>query len=249
MASHLAFIGGGLRACVTSRTDRPDPVYLIDLDGIAGGWPRERVTTLVGYTDDVEVARVTFPVPMSSHPIDAVNLKDPRLGLYAQLTELCDRHAVTNGRVRISLASSEQGASLTVNEYETLLMRHDLAEVLQNPLRFAVQHVRHVWENPGAVPFKALDYAKYDLVSAVNRFVDAVGLGASWVERILGRLLSVPASRFLRPRRSVDLLVSDTQSDGHARVIHGAYQSPILLQWSSPPRRIRRLDVRVSRFE
>src|SRR5207248_1582454 len=40
--SHLAFIGGGLRACVTYRTARPSPVYLIDLDGVAAGRPRPR---------------------------------------------------------------------------------------------------------------------------------------------------------------------------------------------------------------
>ena len=58
-------------------------------------------------------------------------------------------------------------------------MRHDLAEVLRNPLRFAIEKARHMWDDPSAVPFKAIDYAKYDLVRAVNQFVDAVGLRAS----------------------------------------------------------------------
>jgi thiamine phosphate synthase YjbQ (UPF0047 family) len=246
--SHLAFIGGGLRASVTYRTDRPDPVYLIDLDGVAGGKPRKRFTTIVGYSDEVEVARVQFSVPVSSHPVDAVNLKDPRIGLYSEIDALLDRHGVTKGRVRMALASNEQCAALTVNEYETLLMRHDLAEVLQNPFRFAVQKARHVWNDPGAVPYKAIDYAKYDLVSAVNSFVDAVGLGASRIERILGRILAVPASHFLRTRRTIDLLVSDEQSGGPGRLIHGTYQAPLLLQWSGASRRSRLIEVTLTRF-
>jgi hypothetical protein len=246
--SHLAFIGSGLRACVTYRTARPGPAYLIDLDGVTGGKPRRRMTTIVGYNDEVEVARLTFAVPVSSHPIDAVNLKDSRLGLYDQLAELLDHYELTKGRVRLSLAPAEQSASLTVNEYETLLMRHDLAEVLQNPFRFAIQKARHVWADPGAVPFKAIDYAKYDLVSAVNSFVDAVGLSASRIERILGRILAVPASHFLRTRRSVDLLVSDAQSSGRGRLLHGAYQAPVLVQWSTASQKTRLIEVTVTRF-
>ena len=99
-------------------------------------------------------------VPVSStHPVDAVNLKDARLGLYDQLGELIRKHGVEKGRVRLSLGSGEQFASLTVNEYETLLMRYDLAEVLRNPLRFAAQKAKHAWDDPRAVPSKAIDYA------------------------------------------------------------------------------------------
>ena len=53
---------------------------------------------------------------------------------------------------------------MTINEYETLLMQHDLAEVLRNPLKFAAQKARHAWSDPLAVPVKAMEYAKYDLV-------------------------------------------------------------------------------------
>ena len=34
-------------------------------------------------------------------------------------------------------------------------MRHDLAEVLRNPLRFAAEKARHAWNDPRAVPMKA----------------------------------------------------------------------------------------------
>ncbi len=94
--------------------------------------------------------------------------------MYGQLADLIARHGVEKGRVRLDLAPGEQFASLTVNEYETLLMRHDLAEVLRNPLRFAAQKAKHAWDDPRAVPSKTIDYAKYDLVRALNRLLDAL---------------------------------------------------------------------------
>ena len=207
--SHLAFIGSGLRSCVSYVTRRPGPVSFIDLDGVNAGKPRRRITTLVGYDNEVEVAKTTLHVPVSAtHPVDAVNLKEARLGLYGQLADLIATHGVEKGRVRLDLAAGEQFASLTVNEYETLLMRYDLAEVLKNPLRFAAQKAKHAWDDPRAVPSKTIDYAKYDLVRALNRLVDALGLAESAIERVLAQALAVPASRFLRMKRSVDLLVS-----------------------------------------
>lgn len=246
--SHLAFIAGGLHSCVSYINRRPGPVFFIDLDGVNAGTPRRRATTLVGYNQETVVARATLHVPVSSHPINAVNLKDPKLGLYAQLAELIDAHGVTKGRVKLELGSGEQFASLTVNEYETLLMQHDLAEVLRNPLRFAAEKARHAWNDPRAVPGKALDYAKYDLVRAVNRLVDAVGLGASRIERLVARALEAPVSRFLRMKRSVDLLVSDSHSPGRGVVVEGTYQAPIMVQWRPARYGTRAVDVTVTRF-
>ena len=150
--------------------------------------------------------------------------------------------------MRIELGPGEQFASLTVNEYETLLMQHDLAEVLKNPLRFAAEKARHAWNDPRAVPAKAIGYAKYDLVRAVNRLVDTLGLRASAIERLLARTLEVPASRFMRMRRSVDLLVSDAKTPGHGAVIEGTYQTPILVQWRPAPGATRELRVTLSQF-
>ena len=65
--SHLMFILGGLRACV-SYPVRPDPVYFVELDGTCEGTPRSRKTVLVGYDDEIEVARTTLRVPVSAHP-------------------------------------------------------------------------------------------------------------------------------------------------------------------------------------
>jgi hypothetical protein len=247
--SHLAFIAGGLHACVSYVNRRPGPVYFIDLDGVNGETPRRRVTTLVGYNHETVVARATLQVPVSSHPINAVNLKDPRLGLYAQVADLIERHGVTKGRVRLELDPAEHYASLTVNEYETLLMQHDLAEVLRNPLRFAAEKARHAWNDPRAVPGKALDYAKYDLVRALNRLVDALGLGASRIEHLVARALEAPVSRFLRMKRSVDLLVSDTRTPGEGAVVEGTYQTPIMVQWRPAPDGARAIGVTLTRFQ
>jgi hypothetical protein len=247
--SHLAFIGSGLRACVSYVMRRPGPVSFIDLDGVHGGQPRRRMTTLVGYDNEVEIAKATLQVPVSAtHPVDAVNLKDARLGLYDQLGELIREHGVEKGRIRLSLGPGEQFASLTVNEYETLLMRYDLAEVLKNPLRFAAQRAKHAWDDPRAVPSKTIDYAKYDLVRAVNRLVDALGLAESGIERVLSKALAVPASRFLRMKRSVDLLVSDSKTPGHGMVVEGAYQTPIMVQWRRADRGERQVGVTLTRF-
>ena len=248
--SHLTFMGSGLHACVSYLTRRPGPVYFIDLDGVqAEGNPRRRVTTLVGYNTEVEVARETIVVPVSSHPIEAVNLKDRRFGLFEQAAELIARHGVQKGRVRLQLAGSEQHASLTVNEYETLLMQRDLAEVLRDPLRFAAEKARHAWNDPLALPAKAVEYAKYDLVRALNQLVEVLGSRGARLERIVARALAVPASRFLRMKRSVDLLVSDAATPGRGAIVEGTYQAPILVQWRRPETRVRRIDVAVLRFE
>ena len=127
-------------------------------------------------------------------------------------------------------------------------MRYDLAEVLKNPLRFAAQRAKHVWDDPRAVPSKTIDYAKYDLVRGLNRLVDALGLGESAFERVFSQALAVPASRFLRMKRSVDLLISDTRSQGHGAVVEGQYQAPIMVQWRRADRGERLVTATLTRF-
>lgn len=246
--SHLAFIGGGLRAYVTAPSSGADPVLFIDLDGMSGGRPRQRSTRLVGFNGEVEVARRTIPVRVSPGPIDAVDLQDPRHGLYQEIDELLARHGVAKGRVHLALAPGELGACLTVNEYETLLMRDDMADVLQDPLRFAARRTRHLWADPAGGAQSAIECARGDLARAVGRFVDAAGLGASWIEHILRLIVAVPTSRFLLTRRSIDLLVSDDQCPGRGQVFHGRYQAAVLLQWHRAARHTRAIDVRVARF-
>jgi len=147
-----------------------------------------------------------------------------------------------SGRIRLSLAPGERHAGLTVNEYETLLMRHDLSEVLRDPLRFMAEKAGHMLGNPRAIPAKTLDYAKYDFVRVMNTGLDTLRLRGSIVEKLLARTLAVPAARFFRMRRSVSLLVSETER-GQLGIVEGPYQSPILVQWQSAPRKARILDV------
>ena len=240
--SHLAFIASGLRPCVT-HPNRPDEaVYFVDLDGVVEGRPRKRLTRLIGFRQERAVRTTRIEVPVSAHPIDSVNLKDPRLGVYSQLADFVASAGVGKGRLRIVLDPTERHSALTVNEYETLLMKYDLAEVLRNPLRFMAEKYRHAMANPRAVPAKTLGYAKYDFVRVLNKSLDTLRLRGSIVEKVLARSLAVPAARFFRMRRSVSLLVSD-RLDGTHGLIEGTYQSPILVQWQSTPRQSRILEV------
>jgi thiamine phosphate synthase YjbQ (UPF0047 family) len=245
--SHLAFMAAGLSTCV-SYVNRPqEPVCFVDLDGITDGRPRRRLTSIVGFTRERQVARLTIDVPVSDHPVDSVNLKDPKLGIYEQIVDLVKRHGVMSGRVRLELAGGERQAGLTVNEYETLLMRHDLADVLRNPFRFAAEKGRHMWAHPRQIPAKARDYAKYDMVRAMNQVLDLTGLRASLLERLFARAIAVPAGRFLRMKRAVNLRVRE--SDGRGVIADGRYQSPILVQWNRPDARVRTIEAAITRFE
>jgi len=246
--SHLAVMAGALRSCVSYRNRPGEPVCFVDLDGVHAGRPRRRLTTVLGYSHEERVATARLVVPVSGHAVDSVNLKDPNLGIYEQCTALVAKHGVTKGRIRLSLAPGERHAGLTVNEYETLLMRHDLSEVLRDPLRFMAEKAGHILGNPRAIPAKTLGYAKYDLVRVFNQFVDTLGLRESFVESVLSCAIAMPAARFLRMKRAVSLLVSDRDSAGQGAITEGTYQSPILVQWHRGPQPSRVLDVTLTRF-
>lgn len=244
--SHLAYISAGLRNCIVSNHRPGQPVFFVDLDGVNRGLQRERKTTVVGFTDEEVVDRFSVEVPVSGHAVDSVNLRTTP-GLVETVHERLHATGVRKGRVDIVLEPGELHAGLTVNEYETLLMRHDLVEVLRNPLRFMAEKGRHMWEDPRAIPTKTLDYAKYDLVHVLNQMISAFGADESWIETILAKILGAPASRFLRMKRSLQLLVSDVEGD--ARVVTGRYQSPILVQWKPSEHRSRRLAISIVSFE
>ena len=248
--SHLAFISAGLRSCVTYRPRPGEPVHFIDLDGVHEGRPRQRLTTVLGFNTEEEVARGRIEVRMSAHPVDSINLKDPSFGIYQRCQELIDRHDVAKGRIELALAPSEDQAGLTVNEYETLLMQHDLAEVIRNPLRFMAEKSRHLLADPRAIPNKTIGYAKYDMVRVFNQLVDTLKLSNSTLEQIISRFfVGAPARHFLRMKRSVSLPVSDRDTPGEGRVAQGRFQSPILVQWRQAEHRTRFVDITLTRFQ
>ncbi len=246
--SHLAFIAGGLRPCVTHPNRPGETVYFVELDGINDGRPRRRLTRVIGFRHEAIVARTRLDVPMSRHPIESVNLKDPRLGIYDRLADFVARAGVGTGRLHLALDPGERHAALTVNEFETLLMKYDLAAVLREPLRFMAVQYRGLLANPRAVPGKALGYAQYDLVRVLNSGLDTLGLQGSIVEKVLARTLAVPAARFFRIGRSVHLLVAERE-DGRRGFVEGQYQSPILVQWQKSPRPARVLHATLTRLE
>jgi len=242
--SHLTFIGAGLRNCVTYTARADAPVYLIDLDGTTDALCRRRETTILAYDRERVIAQASMAVGVSRHPIDSINLADARFGLIDQVNDLLAKTGVERGRVDVSLAPCERHAGLTVNEYETLLMRHDLLDVLRNPLHFARLKGRHMLDDLRTIPGKTLSYAKYDMVRVLNSLMDALGLEQSSFERLVAKAMALPARRFIRSRR-VTFLAAPEQGGSVARIVRGTYQSPILVQWQPAASQERRLEVSV----
>ena len=246
--SHLTFMGAGLRNCVTYMNEPGQPVYFIELDGIYKEHRRRRRTTVLAYNDEEIVHRARVAIPVTDgHLIDSLNLKDSRYGLYERLDEWLDTYGVEKGRIDIRLAAEERHAGLTVNEYETLLMRNDLPRVLADPLRYMVQRGKKLLRHPASIPGKTRDYATYDLIHLFNELMDTVPLGRSVIDRILS-VLSTPASRVLGLKRHVTLPVSDSEETGPDRIVQGTYQSPIMVQHACPDSGVRHLDITLRRF-
>jgi len=243
--SHLTFIGAGMRNCVTYNTRPNAPVYFIELDGRTDAMHRQRKTTIVAYDAERVVAQTSVSVAVSKHPIDSVNLADPRLGIIDEVNDLLGRSGLARGRVDLMIEASEPNAGLTVNEYETLLMQHDLVEVLRNPLRFAKIKAQNIFDDPLAIPGKTLSYAKYDVVRVLNSMMEALRLDQSSLERLIAKVMAVPARRFVRSRR-VSFLATIEPGYPTARIVRGTYQSPILVQWQAAVTQTRRLNISIT---
>ena len=129
-------------------------------------------------------------------------------------------------------------------------MQHDLAEVLREPLRFMREKASHLLARPRAPsPTAASTTPSTTWCSIFNQLFDTFRMNESVVERLLARVLAVPASRFLRMKRSVSLLVSDRVTEGVGRPIQGTYQSPILVQWAKASAKQREVEVVLTRFK
>ena len=246
--AHLAFITSGMTNCARYVNRRREPVFFVDLDGVSAGATRRRLTSVIGFSTEEVVARERIIIPMSTHPIDSVSLKDPRFGVYQQIQELVARHGIVKGRVQLTLSPGERHAALTINEYEPLLMSEDMADVLLDPLRIFAQRGRHLLANPWTIPNRTFDCATYDLVRACNTLFDALCMSESMLEKAFACLVAVPARRFLRMKRSVSLLVSDTARTGRGTLAEGEYQCPILLQWAKADARERAVYLTLLRL-
>lgn len=242
--SHLTFIGARMRNCVTHPTHTQAPVHFIDLDGTpSDGFRRERKTTIVGFDRERPVADISIRVPVSRHPVDSVNLADPRLGLLDSINDHLKRTGIEYARVDLKVDSAERNVGLTVNEYETLLIKHDLVEVLQNPLRFARIKGLNMIADPLSIPAKTVSYAQYDAVRILNSFMEAFRIDQSSFERMVAKMLSLPARYYFRSRR-VSFLAS-CDGGNVSRLIRGTYQSPILVQWQSAEKQTRNIDLTI----
>jgi hypothetical protein len=175
-------------------------------------------------------------------------LRDESIGLFDRLADLVRWHGITKGRIDISLDTNENQAGLSVNEYETLLMRNDLVDVLKNPVQFMAQHGRDALRNPLTIPGKTLNYAQYDLVQVLNELMDKTRMSESFLEKVLAKFMALPASRFLRMKRNVSLLVTDREGNGEGSIVQGTYQSPILIQWAKAESQTRRLKIQLLQF-
>ena len=246
--SHLTYISSGLENCVTYVNKPSTPVYFIDLDGVCDGKARQRKTTVFGYNSEELVGIVPLSIPVSDHRIDSVNLRDPRLGIFEQLEEQVRKYGIERGRIEIVLAPEEDHVALTVNEFETLLMQNDVADILSNPMKFMAQKSWNMLRDPGTVPVKMLNYAKYDLVHIVNKTLDKLNMSSSMVGRGIQSVLANKAAKALRMKRFVSLLVSDSANQQGPGIVSGTYQSPILIQWNSKSNNTRRLEATIYRF-
>ena len=246
--SHLTFMSAGLQNCVTYTNTAQVPIYFIDLDGLSPHARRTRRTTMLLYNQETVAYRGTLAIPtQTAHPIEAFNLRDPQYGLFAHLQHVIEVSGIEHGRIDIRLAPRERHVGLTVNEYETMLMRNDLPDVLRDPLRYMLRHSTALLCHPAAIPAKMRDYALYDLIHLYNEVMDTVQIGRTLLERGLS-FLSGPALRLFRLKRGIQLFIAGRGEAGRERIMQGLYQSPILIQYQQAAQGVRRLEITLWAF-
>ena len=209
--AHLAYMGAGLVACTC--TTPQEALALVDLDGVnrETGRQRTRRVTAVGFASMHDVASFTVNVPAPPRAVGAVSLRDPRLGLMVRIQAVLSRHAVSWGCVELALEgaepeAAEPEAALVVNEYETQLMRHDVARMLRAPRYFQTAA---------------------QVAAAASPNTDFYGTQAP----VSTPAMPKPAPE-LRMHPAIRLLVQPADN-GTSRLVQGRYQSPILLHRKS----------------
>ena len=166
-------------------------------------------------------------MPVSKHPIDSVNLADPRLGLLEQINELLARSG-PRARPRRHRRSrpSERNVGLTVNEYETLLMQTRPRRGAEGPAALrGDQGAAHARRPARRSPARRSNYAKYDVVRVLNSLMEALRLDQSSLERLVAKVMSVPARGSCARAGSAS---SPARDGDHAaaRVVRGTYSEP-----------------------
>ena len=247
--SHLTFISAGLKNCVTYINKPNLPIYFIELDGVYKHYRRNRQTTILAYNKEEIIYHDRFFIHVAGeHPINSFNLKDPRYGLFPHLNDLIDYYGVDKGLIDIRLAKEERHAALTVNEFETLLMRNDLPNAMSNPLLYVFRRLKKLLQNPASIPGKTRSYAIYDLIYFYNELIKKIQVGPSLINKV-APYMSTPASRIFRLKRHINLLVSNSVEMGSGRIVQGTYQSPILLQRKRANKDIRCLEITLRHFK
>jgi hypothetical protein len=219
------------------------------LDGVSEHGHRTRQTNAMFYNDEEVVFQQKVNIAISQHPIDSINLRDPKLGYLDKLNEILHTYEIENGRIDISLDPTERFAGLTVNEYETLLMTYDLVQILKNPMKFMGKKGKYLLQHPGKIPTRTKEYAKYDFVHIFNELMDSFGMSQSVFEKLLARVIALPAEKFLGVKRNVSFLISNNGSNNTAKIVQGRYQSPILVQWKESPNASRVLTLTITRYK
>lgn len=246
--AHLTFIGAGLQGCVTLDDPASAPPWLVELDGVSEHEHRRRQVIAVGFEREIVVADRVVDVPVSP-TADALDLRDPGRGVWPVVAEMLGRHEIDHGRLDIALDPEESHAGLSVNEHETLLMQHDLAQVLRDPVHFALERGRHLAKDPGALFNKGLDYARHDAFKLIGRVEAMLGRGGSLALRVAERFLGPAAGRILRVRPSISFPACPELATGDLPLVQGRYQSPLLVQWRAPRSGRRMVHVKLVRFE
>lgn len=247
--SHLTFIGSGLKNCVNYLNKPYTPVYFIDLDGVSENVSRKRHTNAMYYNAEEVVFQHKVRIPVSKHPIDSINLRDPKLGYLDKLSDILQKYEIEKGRIDIVLDPAESNVGVTVNEYETLLMTHDLVEVFKNPLKFMGEKGRYILYHPEKIASRTREYAKYDFVQIFNELMDAFHISQSVVEKIFAKMMAFPAERLLRVKRGISFLISNTGNSQVSEIVQGRYQSPIMIQWKRTPKLFRNMILTVTRYK
>lgn len=224
--AHLSFIGAGFTNCMTARGEPSHPLWFVDFDGayrdpMDREVRRTRKATVVGYTGEevVETLERSLDVDPGSR---AIRLGAGERSILEGITAVVRGHGIPFGRVDLRLAQAERDAGLTVNEYEALLMKKDLAEVLEAPLRYA------------------------GTTSELERAMGALGVSPRRRDRLVDRALDALPARLLRMRREVSLAILPGSEGG--RIVLGRYQSPILVQWSASSPETRTVQAQIVRF-